>query len=137
MVPVHKALPSRNSRMRSPTATKHDIMLAVKEICRVGRVKSHWLEPSMLLQHSASPLPNTAQIALARELVAIRGHRNWMPVFEAHIRALKVDEERGRGWISSVAGGAVEVIVGWWSFFDTVVDEMAIADESAIQPWSR
>lgn len=60
-----------------------------------------------------------------------------MPVFEAHIRALKVDEERGRGWISSVAGGAVEVIVGWWSFFDTVVDEMAIADESAIQPWSR
>jgi hypothetical protein len=82
----------------------------------------------MLLQHGASPFPNTAQFALTRELIAIQGHRNRVPVFESHIRAFEVHEKRRWGWTSSVAGGAVEMTIEWWSFFDTVIDEMTIAD---------
>lgn len=47
----------------------------------------------MLLQYSASPLPDTAQVILPAELVALIGHRDWVPVLEAHIGPLKVNEE--------------------------------------------
>lgn len=128
LVPVHETLSARNPRMRSPTATKHNVVLAVEEIRRVGRVESHRLEPSMLLQHGASPFPNTAQFALTRELVAILGHRNRVPVFESHVCAFEVHEKRRWGWASSFAGGAVEMTIEWWSFFNTVIDKMTIAD---------
>lgn len=56
-------------------------------------VQFHRLEAVMLLQHSTSPLPNTAQIRLPAELIALLGHRDWVPVLEPHIGPLKVNEE--------------------------------------------
>ena len=40
----------------------------------VTRIQLHRLEALMLLQHSTSPLPDTAQIRLATELIAPLGH---------------------------------------------------------------
>ena len=96
MVPVHEALASRDPRMRRPASAQHDVVLAIKEIRRIAWVELHWLESSMLLQHRASPFPNTALFSLTRKLVAVLGHRNRMPVFEAHVGPFEVDEECGR-----------------------------------------
>jgi len=81
--------------MRRPASSKHNVVLAIKEIRRIAWVEFHWLKPSMLLQLRASPFPNTAQFSLTRKLVAVLGHRNRMPVLEAHVSTFEVDEERG------------------------------------------
>lgn len=81
--------------MSSPRSAKHNIMLAVEEIRRICRIELHRLESLMLLQHGASPFPNTTQLGLTRELVPVRCHRNRVPVFENHIRGLEVDKEVG------------------------------------------
>jgi len=48
-----------------------------------------------------------------------------MPVFEAHVRSLKVDEEIA--WVGTrcCAGGAVRQELGWRRLIDAVVAQMA------------
>lgn len=96
--------------MSCPRATKGNVVLPVKEVrcldalsfqvSRAGkrltcisRIQLHGLKALMLLQRSTSPFPDTAQIRLAAEFISSFDHGNRMPVFEAHVRPFKVDEE--------------------------------------------
>lgn len=80
----------------------------------------------MLLQHSASPLPNTSQIRLATELSTLVANRDWMPVLETHVGPLKIDEEITRLETSICARGTGRQVRRWWRFVNTIVDQMAI-----------
>ena len=49
-----------------------------------------------------------------------------MPVFEANIGIFQVGEKEIGVRSSRNAGKPVRQMLGWWSLFDTVVDEMAV-----------
>lgn len=86
-------LAAGNARYSRPGSTKCDVVLSVKEIGCVSRIQLHRLKAVMLVQHSTGPLPNTAQVRLAAELIALLGYRDRMPVLETHVGPFKIDEE--------------------------------------------
>lgn len=95
------------------------------KLTTVSGVQLHWLESLILLQRRASPLPKASHAALAGELVAVLGDGHGVPVIEAHVRLLEVDEEGVGIGDCCDAGGAVGAGLGWRRFLDAVVDEVA------------
>src|SRR5690349_3001626 len=91
----------------------------------VSWVQRHRFKALMPLQHSTRPFPNTPQVGLATELVALVSHRNWVPVLETHVGSLQVDEEVM--WIRTraCARGAVGQRLGWRALINSVVDQVS------------
>lgn len=98
-------------------------MLLVEEVVRVTRVDGHGLEAVPLAEHGAGPFPHAAHLGLACETVASPGHRHGVPVLEADVGAVEVDEE-------VFACGPDLAVLGrewWWGLFDTVAGEVTWA----------
>jgi hypothetical protein len=135
-----QGLASSNTRVGCPRATKHDIMFSVKKVgwqkCQLHLVlgcfihtcicwvELHRFEALMLLERRTSPFPDTPHLRLAGEFVSLRGHRYWMPIFEANISTLKISEKLLRALTISRSSG-------WWAFLDAVVDEVSTIGVSA------
>jgi hypothetical protein len=90
----------------------------------VAWVELHWLKPLVLLQHSTSPFPSTTKFTLTSKLVAMRGHRYWVPVLEAYVRTFKVGEQLMRRETSDCARGTIYQRFVWWRLLNAVVDKM-------------
>lgn len=65
LIPIHKAPAPRNPRVCRPRTTQHNIMLIVKEICRIQRIQLHWFEPVMSTQRGRGPFPYASHASLA------------------------------------------------------------------------
>lgn len=109
-----QGLAPSNTWMSSPGATQYNVVLGIKEVRSVRRVQRHRLEPLVLHQLRAGPLPHAAQLTLPSQLVATRSHGDWMPMPEPDIRALKVGEKL-------VGASAVHRTAQWRSLLDSVV----------------
>lgn len=109
-------------------------MLLVKEIRRVSRVQRHGDEALVQTQHRAGPLPDAAHLGLASEDVAAARHGHGVPVLEADVGAVEVEEElrlavlvgprhggggRGRDFDAVVGEVARGVSVGVWFRFSS------------------
>ena len=81
----------------------------------------------MFFQHGARPFPHPAEVALTGQLAAGLGDGQRMPMLEAHVRAVEVDEEIARresGRRRDRVGRAVRETALRWRFLDAVVYEM-------------
>ena len=67
-------------------------MLAIEKIGRVPGVKRHGLESVPPAQHAAGPFPYAAHAGLAREAVTPPRDGHGVPVAEADVCAVEVDE---------------------------------------------
>lgn len=74
----------------------------------VSWIQLHRREAIVLLQHSACPFPSAAHLTLTGQNVAMSGHRCGMPVLEAYIGALEIDEQLVRIWTGHCARGTVD-----------------------------
>jgi hypothetical protein len=68
-------------------------MLAVEKVSRVPGVQRHGLERLPALQHAAGPLPHAARVGLPREAAPVARDRHGVPMLEAYVGAVEVDEE--------------------------------------------
>lgn len=101
-------------------------MLLVKEIRRVSRIQGHGDEALVRTQHRAGPLPDAAHLGLAREHVTATRHGHGVPLLEADVGAVEIEEElRLAVFIGTRNGWG-----GRGRDFDAVVGEMA-GDRSA------
>lgn len=116
----HHRNPLPNNQQQSFRSQKTRLKLTT-----VSRVQLHRLESLILLQRRASPLPKASHAALSGELVAVLGDGHGVPVIEAHVRLLEVDEEGVGIGDCCDAGGAVGGGLGWRGFFDAIVDKVA------------
>lgn len=97
----------------------------------ITRIQLHRFKSIMRLQHCASPFPNSAHLALTRQLIAILGYRNRVEVFKSHIAAFEQSEKlfRVRILLGGYRGIIVMRMVRWWRFLDAVVGEMSSGRE--------
>lgn len=70
----------------------------------VARIQRHWLEPLVLRQRRAGPFPHAAHLRLARQAVPPRRDGGGVPVLEANIGTIQVDEELVVVVVDDVAG---------------------------------
>lgn len=132
LVPVHKALPPRNARVRRPRATQNNIVLAVEEVGRVRGVQGHGLEALVGEQGRAGPLPRAAHLTLAGEAATTVGDGDGVPVTEADVGFAEVDVQAVV--VSGVAIGTPGRGLGRRCLLDAVVDEMSGTKESVSLP---
>lgn len=134
LIPIDKALPSRNPRHSRPAPPENDVVLPVEEISRVPRIQIHGLESSVWCDGCRSPLPEASHVSLTAEIGG-SGHGSGMPVGKADVCAIQVDEEVVRiGTQATISrfclrscccfrrAGGVSIAVLWWGFLNTIVD---------------
>lgn len=95
----------------------------------VGRIQLHWLESLLLLQCRACPFPDTSHFCLSSELTAQMGNRHGMPMLEANIRITEINERFAGIW-NRISIEGFRQMLGWWRFFNTIIDQMAITRQS-------
>jgi hypothetical protein len=61
LVPIDETLASGEPGMRRPRAAQNDIVLPIKEVCRVRWVKTHRLKTGVGLQCRTCPFPHAAE----------------------------------------------------------------------------
>ncbi len=59
----------------------------------IAGIQLHRLKAFMLLQHTTGPLPNTAHVRLAAELISLLSDGDWVPVFESNVGFFQVNEK--------------------------------------------
>lgn len=81
--------------MSRPGTAQDNVMLLVEKVGSVARVDGHRLKAIPPPKHGARPLPDTAHLGLPSEVTAVGRDRDGVPVLEADVGAVEIDEEAG------------------------------------------
>ena len=92
----------------------------------IARIEVHCLEPLILFQQRARPFPDTSHPSMPRQLVAILSHWDRVPILEANVAILEIDEELLGVRMMLAIGNAFTGSAGWRRFFHSIVRKVTL-----------
>lgn len=93
LIPIHETLSACNARYSCPAATKTDVVFVVEKVGRISWIEFHCFEAMMRGEGGAGPFPEPADITLTSEATPFGSDWGGVPMLEADVSALQVDEE--------------------------------------------